>query len=106
MDNRANQLKDLPGEIIIEKLTDGWGPTHIEVVREFLRRLEYKLNTHIEILDIKQNTVHFVTHLSDINLRTMDDIPCLMLSGGTTTTWALSNITNAVREFWDKFSSP
>lgn len=74
----AMNYKELPPDRLIDEL-QGWQPSHSGGVQELVRRLGVCLKASTEIKGIGDNFLSFITDLSDIYLRDMDRIPCLVL---------------------------
>jgi hypothetical protein len=69
------------------------------LARELVRRWTSALNTEAEISRTDENIIEFVVRLTDIRLRTMHEVPCLLASGHT-------RLAEPLREFWGRYNSP
>jgi UDP-2,3-diacylglucosamine pyrophosphatase LpxH len=75
-------VKNIPIGSLIERLNaEGWGRSHDGVVQELTSRWAVLLNTHIDVREVGENSLTFTTYLPDIRLRTMNEVPCLLLAG-------------------------
>jgi hypothetical protein len=68
------------------------------LAQEFVQRWGAALCTEAEINEVGENTVQFTLNLSDIRLRTMHKVPCMLVSGG-------AKLDEPLRAFWNKFNS-
>ena len=66
---------------LIERLAAGWTPAHTGTALEFVRFWGERLEAVTEVKDAGADALHFVTDLSDIHLRGMDEIHCFLLGG-------------------------
>jgi hypothetical protein len=99
------RLKDLsPNKITASALLDrlseeGWSSTHDSLAQELVQRLASKLETHAVIRECAENRLYFILHLTDIHLRTMHEVPCLLLGGE-------ADVSNALSDFWKRHNTP
>jgi hypothetical protein len=91
-------VKDIHATALIERLADGWAGSHIGPAQELMERWAAALCTEVEINEVGENTAQFVINLSDIRLRTMYQVPCMLVSGN-------SGIAQPLQSFWNKFNS-
>ena len=82
----------------MERLAEGWDVSHAWLAQEFVQRWAGALCTDAEVNEVGENTAQFMLDLSDIRLRTMHEVPCMLVSGG-------ANIEQPLRAFWNKFNS-
>jgi hypothetical protein len=85
---------------LIEVLANGWDPSYYRLVQELVMRWKNKFNTNTEIKYIGENELHFVTDLSDIRLRGMGEVECLLIGGDN------PSIAHAVQKFWKEEKIP
>ena len=91
-------MKDIHRTSLVERLADGWTATHAGLVQELVQRWAAPLCHEADIVEIGENTAEFVIGLSDIRLRTMHQVPCLLVGGD-------SDLSQPLHEFWRKFNS-
>lgn len=89
--------QDLSVNQLVEHLSGGWQSDHTGWVMELINRWKSSLKAPVEIKQHNQNEVRLVTDLSDIHLRGMNEVPCL-ISGG--------NGSDGLQDFWRKSSGP
>jgi hypothetical protein len=82
----------MPVAQLVGSLSGAWQPGHYLLAQELAHRWKTRLKTEVEIKAQDENAVRFVTDLSEIRLRGMNEVPCLMLSGGE----------KVLRDFWQK----
>ncbi|MFL6335472.1 MAG: hypothetical protein ACJ754_19345, partial [Pyrinomonadaceae bacterium] len=90
---------DIQTNALIERLVDGWTTSHVGHARELVRRWASALNTEAEISRTDENVIEFIVRLPEIRLRTMHEVPCLLVSGHT-------RLADPLREFWSRYNSP
>jgi hypothetical protein len=66
---------------LIGRLGEGWGPSHCGLARELLARWGTRLATQVQIRNVSDNALHFESDLTNLRLRAMDRVPCLLLGG-------------------------
>lgn len=82
---------------LLTKLAVGWQPSHCVLGQELVQLWREKLNAPTEIKEINENGLYFVTNLSDIRLRGMEQVACLVLAGDRA-----DIAQRVVQEFWKK----
>lgn len=87
---------------LVENLAGGWQPDHAKSALELVNqwRINLKASVHFrqgEQGDVARNTVRFVTHLSEIHLRGMNEVPCLLIGGDGS---------DGALDFWRKSAGP
>jgi hypothetical protein len=85
---------------LIERLAAGWTPAHSIAALECVRLWGERLEAATEVKDVGADALHFVTDLSEIHLRGMDEIHCLLLAGSR------DDLKKTVEEFWLGASIP
>jgi len=78
-------LKDIPAHELIDRVAEGWTPTHYGLAEELLHRIKGKLVATVEISKVGEGSLHFTAELTDIRLRGIDNVPCLLLTGDNST---------------------
>ncbi len=78
---------------LLDHLSHGWTPDHSGLTEEFTQLWQEKLNAKVERKESGKNSLRFTADLSEIRLRGMNEVPCL-LSGGEGT--------EVLRDFWRK----
>lgn len=91
-------MKDLHTNVLLERLAEGWESAHAGLAQEFVQRWAGALCTEAEVNEVGENTAQFFLDLSDVRLRTMHEVPCMLVSGS-------SNLDQPLRAFWNKFNS-
>lgn len=82
MDIKHLPVKNIPIGSLMERLGgEGWSRTHDGIVQEFTARWAVAFDTDIEVREVGENSLTFTTYLPDIRLRTMHEVPCLLLAG-------------------------
>lgn len=84
---------------LIEKLTHGWAAAHAGLALELIQRWATLFNTTVSTRDIREDAVDFLVDMGHIRLRSMDEVPCLFLSGD-------ADLKNKLLAFWNKWNSP
>jgi hypothetical protein len=75
-------VKNIPTGSLMERLIgEGWSRAHDGVVQEFTARWAAAFGTEIDVRELGENSLTFTTYLPDIRLRTMNEVPCLLLTG-------------------------
>lgn len=91
---------DLTIHQLVEHLAGGWQADHTGWILELINRWKASLKAPIEIKQHSQNAVRFVTDLSEIRLRGMNDVPCLIIGGDG------SSGSDDVLDFWRSAAGP
>lgn len=91
-------MKDVNTTLLIERLAHGWTSSHAGLAHELVQRWAAPLCHEADVIEIGENTAEFVTVLTDIRLRTMHQVPCLLVSGD-------ADISQALLDFWSRFNS-
>jgi len=91
-------VKEIHTTVLLERLAAGWTSSHAGLAQELVQRWAAPLCTEAEIIEVGENTAEFVITLTDIRLRTMHEVPCLLVGGD-------SDLSQPLREFWSKFNS-
>jgi hypothetical protein len=78
---------------LIDHLSHGWKADHSGPTQEFTQLWQDKLKAKVERKESGKNGLRFISDLSEIRLRGMNDVPCL-LSGG--------DGAEDLRDFWRK----
>lgn|GEM_PF-1031099 len=74
-------LRDVPTSVLIDRLSGGWHESHSGLLQEFVQRWEAILDNNVEVSEITNDSLRFVTDLSHLYLRATHKTPCLMLGG-------------------------
>lgn len=88
---------DLSHNQIIEYLAHGWQADHTGMAQELINHWRSSLKACAEIKQTSANAVHFVTDLSEIRLRGMNEVPCLLIGG---------NGSEGLADFWRRAAGP
>lgn len=91
-------VKELHTNVMMERLAEGWDTSHAGLAQEFVQRWAGALCTEAEVNEVGENTAQFFLDLSDVRLRTMHEVPCMLVSGS-------ANLDQPLRAFWNKFNS-
>lgn len=91
-------MKDIHSTFLVDRLAEGWPATHTGLAHDLVQRWAAALCTEAEINEVGENRAEFRMDLSNIRLRTMQEIPCLIITGET-------NLTHELRRFWNDFNS-
>jgi hypothetical protein len=91
-------VKDINTTLLIERLAHGWTSSHAGLAQELVQRWAAPLCNEADIIRVGENTAEFVTVLSDIRLRTMHEVPCLLVGGE-------SDLSRPLRDFWTRSNS-
>ena len=91
-------MKDVDTTLLIDRLAHGWTSSHAGLAYEFIQRWAAPLCQEADVIEIGENTAEFVTVLTDIRLRTMHQVPCLLVGGE-------ADASKALQEFWTRFNS-
>lgn len=92
-------LKKITASALIQRLDEeGWTADHEGLPLELINRLAVKLNVFADQTACGNNTLQFTMHTSNIRLRTMDLVPCLVLGGG-------EDVSEILNEFWSGHDS-
>jgi hypothetical protein len=67
-------------EPLIRRLADGWGPNHYGSAETFLQRWRERVSPTLDIKEIGQNFLYFMTDLPGVHLLGADDVHVLMLA--------------------------
>lgn len=92
--------KKIPTSSLVDRLTEeGWGSNHDSLALELVQRLESKLETQAEVRECAENRLYFVIRLLDVRLRTMHEVPCLLLGG-------VADVADTLNDFWKRYNTP
>lgn len=91
--------KDLSPAQLIDKLAQGWSSAHSGLALEFIQRWSSHFNTTENTDEIGENSLTFITDFGNIHLRTMDEVPCLLISGK-------EELKETLSSFWNRWNSP
>jgi hypothetical protein len=93
-------LNKITASALIDRLDEeGWSSTHDSLAQELVQRLASKLESHAEARECAENRLYFIMHLTDIRLRTMHEVPCLLMGDD-------ADAHNALSEFWKRHNTP
>lgn len=93
-------LKKITASALLERLyEEGWSADHDGLVRELVHRLSDKLDSVIEVTDCDKDTLNFNAQFPSIRLRTMNEVPGILLGGD-------SDISSTLTDFWKKYNNP
>lgn len=87
---------------LVENLAGGWQSDHAKSALELINQWRINLKASVyfrqgEQGDVARNAVRFVTDLSEIHLRGLNDVPCLLIGGEGA---------DGVLDFWRKSVGP
>lgn len=102
MSIKDSPIKELSIAQLIERLEGGWQSVSSGLIQGLVQRWEARLNTKVEIVEIKEDTeniLYFKADLSNICLRGMGKVPCIVLGG-------VADLSNRVRDLYRKIASP
>jgi len=91
--------KELSASQIIDRLTEGWSAAHASLALEFVQRWPIQFQTTVNVRDVEDDRISFFTDLGNIRLRTMDEVPCLLISG-------TKDLKERLLSFSSKWNSP
>lgn len=91
-------MKDINTTLLLERLAHGWTSSHAGLAQELVQRWAAPLCNEADIVQVGENTAEFVAVLTDIRLRTMHEVPCLLVGGE-------SDVSQRLRDFWTRFNS-
>lgn len=92
-------MKDVNTTLLIERLAHGWIASHAGLVHELVQRWAAPLCQEADVVEVGENTAEFFTVLTDIRLRTMHHVPCLLVGGEANV------FLPALRDFWGRVNS-
>ncbi|NOT63837.1 MAG: hypothetical protein HOP19_26780 [Acidobacteria bacterium] len=78
---------------LIDHLSHGWKADYSGLTSEFTQLWQEKLNAKVESQVSGKNSLRFISDLSEIRLRGMNDVPCLLTAGDGA---------EDLRDFWRK----
>jgi hypothetical protein len=93
MNHPESPHKELRPDALVKNLARGWTSSHDGWAQELLKRWAAQLNARTDVRDVGEGVVQFVTYFSNIYLRTMNEVPCL-LAGDS------ADIGPQVQKFW------
>jgi hypothetical protein len=91
--SQQKSQQNFPIGQLIDQLSQGWKPDHSGLAEEFAQLWQEKLNAKVERKESGKNGLRFIADLSEIRLRGLNEVPCL-LSGG--------DGAEELRDFWRK----
>lgn len=91
-------MKDVDTTLLIERLAHGWTSSHAGLAHELIQRWAAPLCQEADVIGIGENTAEFVTVLTDIRLRTMHEVRCLLVGGE-------GDVSKTLQDFWTRFNS-
>src|ERR1051325_903455 len=92
-------VKSISSPILLKELAEGWDSAHLGLIQEFLHRWAGCLSSHVDVGITGHNTQLFITYLTGLRLRNMDQVPCCLLSGD-------SDLSDTIWKFYRENSSP
>lgn len=100
MDLKHLPNKKLTTSALMERLIqEGWDSSHDGVAQEFAQRWATVLNTSLNINKVEENLLSFTIHLPHFRLRTMQEVPCLLIAGDSVNT-------DALKDYKIKYNNP
>lgn len=92
--------KEQTVSVLLAHLEKGWRAGHIDVLRYLTNHWQKKVAVSVEILEVRDNVMHFIADMGNIRLNGTDEAHCLVFAG------ADANTASSLAELWEKTNGP
>jgi len=94
-------IKTVPVGVLLERLGNGWKPPHRGLAQEFVETWRGRVGeVEPATVTLDENVLYFVTDLSSIHLRGMEQVHCLALAGNG------NDLSQISQEYWTRLAAP